>query len=192
MRSLQNMARSVWGIVAAASLASLSCRGSIDPTDGMRGFRRPNAASPSFEAATPLAMPVHHLTSAEYNNTVAHLLGTSLRPADYFPSNPPTGFDGNVGVLRDVSPVLTQAYYDAAKALAADAFAHPDTRARILTCDAASETDTGCARTIVEAFGAKAFRRPLEAAEVERLVTRYAEARTVFQMKHAEAVEHVV
>ena len=111
-------------------------------------------------SGNPGGMPVHHLTSAEYNNTVAHLLGTSLRPADYFPSAAATGFDANVGVLSGVSQVLLQGYYDAAKELSAEAFANDAQRARILVCEPASPTDAACPRLIIDSFGLRAFRRP--------------------------------
>lgn len=137
-------------------------------------------------------MPIHHLTSAEYNNTVAHLLGTKLRPADFFPSAAATGFDANVGVLSGVSQVLLQGYYDAARDLAADAFANDAQRARILICEPESTKDTACPRRIIEAFGLRAFRRPLEAAESSRYLKKYTEARSTLGMTHEEAAQHVV
>ncbi|APR80591.1 Cellulose-binding domain protein [Minicystis rosea] len=137
-------------------------------------------------------MPIHHLTSAEYNNTVAHLLGTKLRPADYFPSAAATGFDANVGVLSGVSQVLLQGYYDAAKELAADAFANGAQREKILICEPASAKDTACPERIVDSFGLRAFRRPLEAAERSRYVKKYGEARSTLGMTHEKAAEHVV
>lgn len=143
-------------------------------------------------SGNPGGMPVHHLTSAEYNNTVAHLLGTSLRPADFFPSAAATGFDANVGVLSGVSQVLLQGYYDAAKELSADAFANDAQRAQILVCEPASPMDTACPRLIIESFGLRAFRRPLEAAESARYVKKYTEARTTLGMTHVQAAQHLV
>ncbi len=137
-------------------------------------------------------MPVHHLTSAEYNNTVAHLLGTSLRPADFFPSAAATGFEANVGVLSGISQVLLQGYYEAARDLAADAFKSADQRAKILICEPASDADTACPRHIIESFGLRAWRRPLEEAELDRYAKVYADARTTLGMSHAEASQHVV
>lgn len=143
-------------------------------------------------SGNPGGMPVHHMTSAEYNNTVAHLLGTSLRPADYFPSAAATGFDANVGVLSGVSQVLLQGYYDAAKVLSADAFANEAQRARILVCEPASPADTACPRLIIDSFGLRAFRRPLEAAESDRYLKKYSEARTTLGMTHVQAAQHLV
>lgn len=147
---------------------------------------------PSGDGGNPGGMPVHHLTSAEYNNTVAHLLGTSLRPADFFPSAAATGFDANVGVLSGISQVLLQGYYDAAKDLAADAFADDARRAKILVCEPTSSKDTTCPRHIIETFGLRAFRRPLDAAESERYVKKYTEARATLGMTHVQAMQHIV
>jgi hypothetical protein len=168
-------------LVVGGCLFGASCVGHLNGDDGN-----------GVPVGNPGGMPVHHLTSAEYNNTVAHLLGTSLRPADFFPSAAATGFDANVGVLSGVSQVLLQGYYDAAKELSADAFASDAQRARILVCEPASPTDTACPRLIIETFGLRAFRRPLEAAESDRYLKKYTEARTTLGMTHVQAAQHLV
>ncbi|MDC0677029.1 DUF1592 domain-containing protein [Sorangium atrum] len=132
------------------------------------------------------------MTASEYNSTVAHLLGTSLRPADGFPAFGAKGFDANVNALSNLSQVLVQGYYDAARTLAEDAFSHEEQRAKILVCDPAEGTDDRCAREIIERFGLRAFRRPLEAAEVDRYAAQYDDARTTLEMSPVEAVQHVV
>lgn len=168
-------------LVVGGCLFGASCVGHLSGPEGEE-----------VVSGNPGGMPVHHLTSAEYNNTVAHLLGTSLRPADFFPSAAATGFDANVGVLSGVSQVLLQGYYDAAKELSAEAFASDAQRARILVCEPASATDTACPRLIIESFGLRAFRRPLEAAESERYLKKYTEARTALGMTHVQAAQHIV
>ncbi|WP_437517999.1 DUF1592 domain-containing protein [Sorangium sp. So ce1099] len=132
------------------------------------------------------------MTASEYNNTVAHLLGTSLRPADGFPAFGAKGFDANASALSSLSQVLVQGYYDAAKKLAEDAFSSDAQRAAILVCDPAESADAGCARDIIERFGLRAFRRPLEEAEVERYVAQYTHALTALEMSPVQAVQHVV
>ncbi|XXX79371.1 DUF1592 domain-containing protein [Sorangium sp. So ce134] len=132
------------------------------------------------------------MTASEYNNTVAHLLGTSQRPADSFPAFGAKGFDASVSALSSLSQVLVQGYYDAAKKLAADAFSSAAQREKILVCDPAEGADDACAREIIERFGLRAFRRPLEAAEVERYAAQYDDALTTLEMSPVEAVQHVV
>ncbi|WP_434047903.1 MULTISPECIES: DUF1592 domain-containing protein [Sorangium] len=162
---------------------SLSCAGLLG-CDGA-GEREEGAAAPG-------GMPLHHMTAAEYNSTVAHLLGTSLRPADGFPASGAKGFDANASALASLPQVLFQGYYDAARKLAADAFSSEAQPAKILVCDPAQAADAGCARDIIERFGLRAFRRPLEAAEVERYVAQYTHARAALEMSAVEAVQHVV
>lgn len=137
-------------------------------------------------------MPLHHMTASEYNNTVAHLLGTKLRPADAFPASGAKGFDANVSALSSLSQMLVQGYYDAARTLAEDAFSNEAQRARILICDPAEGEGTACARDIVSSFGLRAFRRPLDAAEIDRYVAQYTHARTTLEMSPVDAVKLVV
>ena len=44
---------------------------------------------------------------------------------------------------------------------------------QIATCDLAADTGTTCATTFVTAFGQKAYRRPLQTAEITKYVTLY-------------------
>jgi len=133
---------------------------------------------------------IHQVSAREYNNTVRDLLGTSLRPADGFQSYEAAGFDtlAAAGVMN--SRKVTD-YFAAASALADDAFADPARRSAIVTCEPAASGDTACATTVINAFGLRAFRRPLEAAELADLVVRYQEA-LAQKLDHAGALKHVV
>ncbi|MES1172141.1 MAG: DUF1588 domain-containing protein, partial [Bacteroidota bacterium] len=103
---------------------------------------------------------------AEYNNTVADLLGTALRPADNFPADDPGGdFDNNSDVLS-LSPLHLSMYQSAAQALVDDTFGNASRRAKIVTCDLAAQGAT-CARTALTAFMPRAWRRPVTAAEID-------------------------
>jgi len=135
---------------------------------------------------------VHHLTASEYNNTVAELLGTRLRPADFFPAAGTSEFDANVGVLASLSQVSVQGYLDAARDLAADSFESADLRSRIVTCDPAKGDENACVSQIIEDFGRRAFRRPLEPAEVDRYLSAYQAARSNLEFGALEALQHVI
>lgn len=147
-----------------------------------------------YDPATldPGYVPAHRLTNAEYNNSVADLLGTSLRPADFFQATNGTGFDNNAGPLTGITAANATAYFDAAKALVADVLANPTLKAKVLTCTPAAVGDTACANTIIKAFGRLAWRRPLDAAETQQLVTRYTEALTTLGKDHEGAIGHVL
>jgi hypothetical protein len=88
---------------------------------------------------------------------------------------PAFAFDNNADQL-DISPVLAGMYEQAAEALAAEAITAPF-KAKLLTCDLAAAGDA-CKTTFVTAFGAKAYRRPLAAAEVTNYVALMNAAKT--------------
>ena len=132
------------------------------------GPARPARAS--FPLGTdPGRDTLHRLNRAEYNNTVHDLLGTSTRPADQFPPDDRgLGFD-NIADVLTVSPVHLQLYQGAAEALVNEALAGAQ-RTKVLTCDLVSAGET-CGRTVLRAFGRRAWRRPLTDAEVDGLMT---------------------
>ena len=114
---------------------------------------------------------LRRLNRTEYNNTVRDLLGDTTRPADNFPvDSVGVVFDNEVDV-KTIPPVLVEQYARAAEQLAAAALA-PESpeRARILLCDPAGEAHDPCAREILTAFARRAFRRPVEAVEIDRLM----------------------
>lgn len=137
-------------------------------------------------------VPVHRLTNGEYNNSVGDLLGTALRPADFFQAQTGSGFDNNAGPLTGITSANATAYFDAAKALVDDLLKNPAAKAKLLTCMPAAAGDTACAQTIIESFGRQAFRRPLEASETQQFVGRYTEALTKLGKDHASAIGHVL
>jgi Protein of unknown function (DUF1592)/Protein of unknown function (DUF1588)/Protein of unknown function (DUF1587)/Protein of unknown function (DUF1595)/Protein of unknown function (DUF1585) len=108
---------------------------------------------------------LRRLTNAQYNNTVRDLLGNMLSPANSFPPEDfVNGFKNQYQSLP-VSPLLTEAYGGVAEKLAADAFRRGDFHG-LIPCKPTSEKDAGCIARFVESFGRRAFRRPLDSAEV--------------------------
>lgn len=135
-------------------------------------------------------IPIHQLSAREYDNTVRDLLKTTLTPGTGFQSFEAAGFDtlAAAGVMnsRKVAD-----YFSAAATLSQELFADPARRSALVTCQPAAAGDTACAQAIVEAFGLRAWRRPLEAAELAELVSRYQAALTQ-GLDHVGALEHVV
>ena len=133
---------------------------------------------------------IHQLSAREYNNTVRDLLGTSLKPGDAFQSFEAAGFDtlAAAGVMnsRKVAD-----YFSAAGTLADELFADVARRGAIVSCQPASPTDTGCAESIIKSFGARAFRRALEPAEVADFLVRY-QAALGQGLDHAGAIQQLV
>ncbi|HEY3841363.1 MAG TPA: DUF1592 domain-containing protein [Bryobacteraceae bacterium] len=110
---------------------------------------------------------LRRLTNNQYNNTVRDLLKDSLSPASGFPPEDfVNGFKDQYQALT-VSPLLAEAYGQAAEKLAADAFRRGDFHG-LIPCKPASNHDATCRAKFIQTFGRHTFRRPLEAEEVAR------------------------
>jgi hypothetical protein len=94
---------------------------------------------------------LRRLTHSQYNNTVRDLLDDRGNPANQFPPEDFVNGFKNQYEAENLSPLLQDAYSTAAEKLAARYFRNRDPRSFDL-----------------RAFGAKAFRRPLDESEVKR------------------------
>lgn len=130
------------------------------------------------ETGEPLVLRplvVSRLNRLEYNNTVRDLLGSQLRPADGFPADGlAEGFD-TVGVALSLSPTHVIAYERAAHELVDELFANPESAhfTKIVSCDVEEgDADTGlaCARSILEDFARRAWRRPVTDEELDSVL----------------------
>jgi hypothetical protein len=124
----------------------------------------PSDLKPEVEGADPGRVAIHRLNNTEYNNTVHDLLGTNLQPASGFLSEEGLTFD-NIASSLGMTPPQYEAYFNAAKTLADDVFGNPTLTAGIMTC-VPTMADDPCATQIINAFGLRAFRRPLSETEV--------------------------
>ena len=118
--------------------------------------------------ADPGPTPFRRLTRDQYDNTVRDLLGDTTRPARDFP---PDETIGGFGSGTAVSLLQTEQYMSAAELLAANAVADLPS---LLPCDPATAGEDACARDFIEDFGLRAWRRPLDASEVDGLFGLYA------------------
>jgi hypothetical protein len=112
----------------------------------------PETKAPIHRAAASKPPVLRRLTHSQYDNTVRDLLGDATRPSRNFP--PEDFIDGykNQYEGQSISPILAEAYGEAAEKLAA--------AAKLPTY-----------KDFVSEFGRRAFRRPLTAEEK----TRYGE-----------------
>ncbi len=110
--------------------------------------------------------PLRRLTRREYNNTIRDLLKDTSRPADQFvPESLQAGFtNGAASTL--ISAVVIDDFERAATVLAKAATSSANLTT-FIGCDpnATAGQDT-CAATFIRSFGARAFRRTLDAAQV--------------------------
>jgi hypothetical protein len=121
---------------------SLSCAQSEQPPRvGAAGATSGAAGSTSgaagvggmTQALNPGRKDMHRLNTAEYNATVADVLGTKLQPGTgNWRGGELAGFDNMASVLG-VDEAQYERYLNAAKALAAEVFADDELRSRFLS-----------------------------------------------------------
>jgi hypothetical protein len=111
------------------------------------------------------------LNRTQYNNTVRDLLGTTSTPGDSFPADETSlGFDTIGGVLK-IQPERSEKYVSTSADLINELMARQATDPlykRYITCDFAAAAPAGatCQKTIIKAFATKAWRRPVDDAEL--------------------------
>jgi hypothetical protein len=118
----------------------------------------------AYGAAGPV---LRRLTHAQYNNTVRDLLGDNSRIADQFPPEDFVNGFRNQYQAQNASPLLAEAYSAAAERLSSRLFLGGDSKG-IVPCKPKSFDDAMCRERFLRDFGQRAFRRPLNAAELTR------------------------
>lgn len=145
---------------------------------------------PVGDPTTAGQMVLRHLTQLEYLNTVRDLLGDTSTLAADVPGEPAIGTFDTFPFREPATVGATEArgYQQVAESLAGKIAAKLST---ILPCsptagNAASET--ACATSFVNAFGARAFRRPVSPVEASGLVGLYQAARTTIGLDFGGAI----
>ncbi len=168
-------------LVLTSALSLAACTGTI-ASDGSAG-NAPNVGLPgaSGSSAGPqgpgdcsvpqvAASPLRRLTRQEYNNTVRDLLGDTTRPADRFVAEAAQHGFTNGADSTLLSPSVVEDFENAAAALATAAVANLPA---LLGCDPAAMGEDACAQDFMARFGARAFRRPLEAGQASDYTALY-------------------
>jgi mono/diheme cytochrome c family protein len=125
----------------------------------------------------PGRITLRRLNRTEYNNTIRDLVGVDFSPAKDFPADDiGYGFD-NIGDVLTLSPLLLEKYLAAAETIVDLAWNTPAARQRLFgpppkkgfKRDNALTKEK--AREILEKFARRAYRRPVAADEVDKLLT---------------------
>jgi hypothetical protein len=114
--------------------------------------------------------PLRRLSHVEYNNAIADLLGDKSQPANAFPEDSQDGLFKNTASGQSVPPLLAEGYLNTAAQLAGRANV-----GTLLGCDMAA---ANCVSDFIQKFGRRAFRRPLDQGERDRLQQVFDKART--------------
>lgn len=154
--------------------------GGSGPPSGTGGGG-PTTGTGGVTVSTSPYMParVRRLTNAEYDGSVQALLGTTMVPSVTYgfppdtrqgPAGAPAGAAFTVNDAQRVDPVLADKLDTAAQALVTEARANGKLAA-LSPCANATSGGEDCARTFVQSFGAKAYRRALSSDEIAGLTS---------------------
>jgi Protein of unknown function (DUF1592)/Protein of unknown function (DUF1588)/Protein of unknown function (DUF1595)/Protein of unknown function (DUF1585)/Protein of unknown function (DUF1587) len=131
----------------------------------------PSASDPTGTTAfEPAPAALRRLTVDQYENSLADLLGMKVTLTTELEADTAQNGFYAIGAGRaTISPAAAEKFELAAYEAAKQALA-PERRTTFVGCTPKAAMDTACTRQFVEAFGGRAFRRPLTAAESTRLV----------------------
>ena len=177
-------AAALGALIGAAAIGGCSGRIGDTASADARGMRAAMGGSTgsggvAMQATDPGRVTMHRLNLAEYDNTMRDLLGTTTHPSIDFsfpPDDRGDDFD-NASDILTVSPLHLSCYNTAAAALVAAAMAAPAQRSLLVTCDLVAG-GTACARTSLEAFVPRAWRRPVATTEIDDLMALVTSATT--------------
>lgn len=200
-RSLLSSLPQPLAAVVIVTLAFAACTGSAGSSDdpggdddeggssgGGRGSGGDGEGGTAGEPnATPAlgVMPLRRLTKREYQNTIADLLGAPPSYAAGYPSDDVSkhGF----ATATNTSELMATATMEAADGLARFAVGKLNS---LLPCSATA--DDACAKSFIESFGQRTYRRPLSAAEKQELFTLYSFARKDLALDFKEAMRVIL
>ena len=135
-------------------------------------------AGGSSAAANPGSVAIHRLNALEYDNTVNDLLGLAQNTAQksFIPDEKgANGFDNEADAFTMTDDELQQ-YFNSADSIGEQVFASPTLVSKVITCTPAGATDATCLNTVINTFGARAYRRPLTTDEVTQFQALAADA----------------
>jgi hypothetical protein len=132
---------------------------------GMGNGGTGGATDPRDVAGSNPNTRVVRLSHTQYANTVRALFGVEESPESAFAPDALNGFNFNTSNDLRVDARLGPQYRSAAEQLAQQAVQDAAVLGRIVPCQASAE---GCAGEFIDAFGERAFRRPLSSEESAR------------------------
>lgn len=122
---------------------------------------------PDLEPAPPT---MHRLTTAQLHNTYVAVLGLPLELPTNLPSDDLLyGSTAIAAAAATVAPLAAEQYEEATYFVLDQVWADPVRRASLVGCEPATASDP-CVAEFFAAFAKKAWRRPVEDAEVDALV----------------------
>ncbi|HVZ75273.1 MAG TPA: DUF1592 domain-containing protein [Polyangia bacterium] len=182
-KSRSGSVRSRWLTALAVGALAVSCAKSNPGAGGGGGStgaggngvtaaggtaQPPGSTLPAPAAFKPAPAGLRRLTSVQYRNAIADLLGGGVTvPSDFEPDTSLSGFASIGAALVSLSPHLVEQLETAALSVAHQALADgAPGRAALVGCTPAGTTDDACTTSFLTKFGRRAWRRPLTTDEV--------------------------
>lgn len=186
------------GTLVLLSFVSIACSGTIDspPRDHEQDAPAPPRNEPSFDdglnlpesgldcEVSPGPTPMRRLSSFEWQNAVRDLFTGVTLPdvsGDLAGDNIIERFDNHHGA-QDVLDAQANGFMLAAERISEAATASLE---NLLVCEQASAGDPACAWSYLEALAGRAFRRPLQEDERERLRSGFEAAAAELPLRDA-------
>jgi hypothetical protein len=165
------------GSGGVAAGAGTGAGGSAGTATGGTGGTAPVVNPPPFEAAPG---KLRRLTRTQFRNAIRDVFGVEVNVSELDADN----YTGNFATIGAASVVTSQRgveqYHSAVEDAVEQVFADATRRTQFLGCTP-SAGDDACTRGFIESMGKRAWRRPLEAVEIERIVAVAANAATVLE-----------
>jgi hypothetical protein len=128
------------------------------------------AACRAGRPADPGPALMRRLTNAEYQRTVKDLLGVDVSASvATFPADFEAGGFTNAAAPQTISSLHADRYMATAQDAAAQVIGNTTLRAKVVGCDPTTGDRRTCLRSFAQGFGRRAYRRPLQPAELDRL-----------------------
>ena len=139
-------------------------------TTGTGGIGVTPTPSRTCVVGVPATTQLPRLSRVQYDNTIKELFSLDMQPSSM--------------LAPDTRGSVDQRAWDgfkmAADAVSAAVMGNATAKAKYITCTpATADMGAACAKTVVETFGRKAFRRPLTAAEVTRFTNLFTNRTTL-------------
>jgi hypothetical protein len=162
----------------------VACTGNIEggttggkpaaPPPAMGGGKGTVATDAPRTCGGPLGpSPLHRLTRLEYDNTIKDLIGEDMHLAQGFAFDERAG-EFTANFFTPISEMEFNQYATAAEAVAEKAVT---AMATLVPCDPAADP-AGCGGKFIRQFGRRAFRRPLDDAEMTTFQKLFEQGRT--------------
>ena len=139
-------------------------------TTGTGGTGVTPTPSKTCVVGVPATTQLPRLSRVQYDNTIKELFNLDMQPSAMLAPD----------TRGSVDQRAWDGFKTAADAVSVAVMANATAKARYITCTpATADMGAACAKTVIETFGRKAFRRPLIAAEVTRFTILFTNRATL-------------